>query len=438
MSSKVISYGELGKKLIVEVSSDVVEETFLTTYKRLQNKANLKGFRKGKVPLDQVKKIYGNEARREVLTELVNRFYLEALKEHQMDPVTHPQVEVKSFESGGELVFEADFEVRPEIKIKKIENLKIYRPDATIKEADVDKVIEQIQVSQAKTYPLMEMRGVQKGDVVDIDFEGFIDGAPLPGGKGQNHQLEIGSNSFIPGFEDGLLGAKHGEKKEIQLSFPKGYFKKDLQEKKATFQVTVNKILTKKIPEWTDEFVSSLGTPSKTVEEFRNKVRDNIQRENEQKSYEGLREDVLKEFVKQNGLTVPPKLKEKQKNHLIKSSEEQLKKQSATPEEIKKYRKKWEAEFDELSERMVSLSLLIGKLSSEQKELSVERREVENKILADCESLGLSKARAEEIIQSDKFEEVRYSMVEKKVADHLISKAQIKVISQEKYDKLKK
>src|SRR6185312_13678137 len=206
MKTSIEKKGSLGRKLTVEVPVEQVSSAFDRVYKGIQKNANIKGFRKGKVPLAMIKSMYTDRATRDVLNDLIQKAYSEALTEHSLQPISDPTVNFEKLEESVPFQFTAEFEIRPEVDLKKIEHLRVEKEKLNVSDERIGAVIEQIRSSRATFVPVFEDRPVQKGDVVEIDFSGTVHGQPLDGATASAYKLEIGSGNFIPGFEDGLLG----------------------------------------------------------------------------------------------------------------------------------------------------------------------------------------------------------------------------------------
>ena len=225
----------------------------------LQKSVEIKGFRKGKTPLATIRSLYGDKIKDDVAQNLVQNFYFKALKEHDVIPVGMPDIDFKKPEENQEFRFSAKFEVQPEITLAKTEGLSVQKEKIAITDEQLENNIETILENQSKMDDVVLIRDLKDGDFADIDFKGFIDGQALDNGEAKGHILEIGSNSFIPGFEEALIGMKPGEQKRIPLKFPEDYHVEDLKGKAVDFNVTLNKIKEKIKPETQRRFCQGTG-----------------------------------------------------------------------------------------------------------------------------------------------------------------------------------
>ena len=237
----------------------------------------LDGFRKGKVPASVVKTKFGPQIEHEALTELTQATLSEALQEKKLMPVASPKVELGDYKAGQAVKVTATFEVYPEIKLANLSKLKVEKVTADIGDSDINDAIEKLQ-KQAVTWDDVD-RAAKMGDRVTMDFEGFIKDEPLEGGKAEGFDLELGSGQFIPGFEEGLVGAKKDEKKTISVKFPKDYHAKDIAGKKARFEVAVKQVSEAKLPELTDELAANYGIKEGGVEGLKDEIRKNLTRD---------------------------------------------------------------------------------------------------------------------------------------------------------------
>ena len=220
MKSTVEKVNSLQRKINIEIPAAIVTTTFNNVFKAVQKQANLKGFRPGKAPLNIVKNFYGDRIKQDVAQELIQKHYWEAVKEHKIEPINYPEFEFDVPSEDKDFSFSANVEVRPEVNLKKYEGLELEREKFVMDEKRVDTVIENIRTSRATQVDVLEDRPAQKSDIAIIDFEGFVDGKALEGGTGTNHTLELGANQFIEGFEDGAVGMKIGQVKNLTLKFP--------------------------------------------------------------------------------------------------------------------------------------------------------------------------------------------------------------------------
>lgn len=293
----------LERRLTVGVPADLIDSE---VNKRLQEAAKsvrINGFRKGKVPMKVVKQRFGAGVRQEVLGDAINRSFQEALQQKSVVPAGQPKIEPKQFEEGKDFEFVATFEVYPEIELKSIDGAEVKRQSAEITEADIDEMIESLRKNQASWEDVE--REAQDGDRVNIDFVGTKDGEAFEGGSAEGHNLVLGSNSMIPGFEEGLVGLKAGDEKTLALKFPEDYQVESLKGADTEFKVTVNAVQAQKLPELDGEFFKAFGVTEGGEEAFRSDVKDNMEREKEKIIQNKVKTQVLDALLEKNELEVP-------------------------------------------------------------------------------------------------------------------------------------
>lgn len=275
--------------------------------KRLQRAAHdvrLDGFRRGKVPMKVVRQRFGIGVRQEVLGELINQAYFEAVQQEKLQPAGMPSIEAKGGEAEGkDFEFIATFEVFPELELGDLGKVSVIRLQGEVSEADVDKTIENLRQQQAKFNPVE--RAAQTGDQVMIDYEGFKGGEPFAGGQANKSPLILGAGQMIPGFEDGIIGMKPGEEKTLALVFPADYHSEDLKGQAVEFRIKLHTVSEKKLPELDDEFFKRFGIEEGGIEAFRKEVRNNMTREMKSAALNKLKTAVIEELLKLHEVTVP-------------------------------------------------------------------------------------------------------------------------------------
>ncbi|MGB2325695.1 MAG: trigger factor, partial [Pseudomonadales bacterium] len=266
----------------------------------------LDGFRKGKVPTKVVKKRYGASIRQEVLGDVIQTSYFEALQEAKINPAGMPEIEPKEDAGEGDFSYVAVVEVYPEIELADASGLNIERQAGSITDTDVDNMIEMLRKQQSEWNEVA--RAAADGDQVNIDFKGFVDGEAFDGGEATGHDLVIGSGSMIPGFEDGITGMSAGEEKDISVTFPEDYQAEHLAGKEATFKITAHKVSESVLPELNDEFYAKFSPKGKGEDDFKAEIRTNMEREMTQALKGKLKNAVLDAYVELNEFDVPKAL----------------------------------------------------------------------------------------------------------------------------------
>jgi len=304
----------LERKLTIQVPAEKIDSQVQSKLAEAAKTIQLKGFRKGKVPIKVIKSRYGKGVRQEVLGELMNESYYQALSQEKVRPAGQPRIEPTNMKEGENLEFTATFEVYPEIEPGNFAKIKVEKAKAEITDKDVDNMIQTLR-EQRKHYHAVE-RAAKKSDQLDIDFVGTIDGEEFEGGSAKGAKIVIGSGSMIPGFEEGLEGCKAGEDKVLKLSFPKEYHKKDLAGKACEFKTHINKVSEVHLPELNEAFFSSFDVKEGGEEGFRAEVKKNMERELKNAVKNNVKQQVLEGLVAETEVELPNSMVENEINNL--------------------------------------------------------------------------------------------------------------------------
>ncbi|MCS5587083.1 MAG: trigger factor [Porticoccaceae bacterium] len=303
MQVSIESSKGLERQLKIGVPADKIENEVSQRLQKASKTASIKGFRKGKVPLKVVEQYYGKGVRQEVLGEVVNSSFYEAIKEQDLRPVGQPRIDDIKDNPGQDLEYKATFEVYPEVKLADLRKISIARPASDVTEADLEKMISVLQEQQAAFD--IEEKAAEDGDQVNLDYVGTQKGEEFAGGKAEGQSLVLGSNSMIPGFEDGLVGLSAGEEKVLKLKFPKDYQSEELKGKAVQFAVKINSVAVKTLPKLDDEFFKLYGVESGGEEKFREDVEANMQRELNNAIRAKVKNRVMEQLFKLNKVELP-------------------------------------------------------------------------------------------------------------------------------------
>ena len=277
-------------KLTIEVAVEEVEKALQAAYLKERKKISIPGFRKGKVPRQMIEKMYGPEIfYDDAANSMISEAYAKAYDECELEIVSQPQIDVVQLEKGKPFIFTAEVAVKPEVTLGEYKGLKVDKYSTRVTQKEVDEEIEKERERNARTIEVTD-RAVQDKDTVTLDFEGFVDGVAFDGGKGTDYPLTIGSGSFIPGFEEQLIGAELEKETEVNVTFPEDYQSEELAGKAATFKCTVHAIKAKELPELDDEFASDVSE-CETLEAYRAEVKKNIK---ERKEREGKEREKIR------------------------------------------------------------------------------------------------------------------------------------------------
>jgi trigger factor len=311
MKVDVENISPVKKKLNIEIAPDSVLKEMDKAISDVAKKAKIPGFRPGKAPKAIVEKHYGEEVRSEVMNRLISDSYLKALQEHSLSPVDVPEIDnVSSLAKGSPLTFTATVEVRPNIVLGIYDGIEVKEKDITVSDEEVNQTIDRLREMYAQL-EVVEGRPLEKNDTAIIDFEGHREGKLIDGAKASDYMLALGTNALIPGFEDQLTGMNRSETREIKVTFPADYNKKDLAGKDAAFKVTLKEIKKKVLPELNDEFAKDIGG-NKSVAELREGIKKDLEARKRDELASAQREELLSKLVDAHSFDVPPGMVERE------------------------------------------------------------------------------------------------------------------------------
>jgi len=420
MQVSVESTGNLERRMTVQVPEERVNAEVQQRLERLARTTKIKGFRPGKVPFKVVQQQYGAQVRQEVIGDVVQATWYEAVVQQKLRPAGHPTIEPKSVEPGKGLEYVAVFEVMPEVKLASFAGVKLDKVAAKVSDADVDRIIDNLRKQRANWTAVQ--RGANKGDRVVIDFKGTIDGQEFKGNEGKNVPVVLGSGSMIPGFEEGLLGSKGGEERTIDVTFPENYGYKEIAGKAAKFAVKVNAVEEPHLPELNDELAKAFGIADGGVTALRAEVRKNMERELEQAVLNANKQAVMDKLLDLNQVEVPHALIANEATALM----DQMRQNMHIPKG--KSINMDPSMFEPQAKRRVSLGLLLSELIKGN-----DLKAAPEKVRARVEALASSYERPEEVIKwyySDKgrLAEVESLVLEDQVVEWVLGQANAQVV----------
>ncbi len=319
-------------KLTIEVSASELEKALQSAYMKQKNKISLPGFRKGKVPRQMIEKMYGAEIfYDDAANALIPKAYADAYDECELDIVSRPEIDVVQIEKGKDFIFTATVATKPEVTLGEYKGLEVDKVSTRVTQKEVDAKIQEEAEKNAREVVVTD-RPVADGDEVILDFEGFVDGEAFEGGKGENYPLTIGSGSFIPGFEEQLVGAEAEKEVEVKVTFPEDYHAEELKGKEAVFKCTVHEIKAKELPEIDDEFAAEVSEFD-TLEEYKADVKAKIK---EQKAADGKRnqeDQAVEQAVKNAEYEIPQPMIDTQTTQMVEDFAQRIQSQGITLEQ---------------------------------------------------------------------------------------------------------
>lgn len=415
----------------VKVEITVEAEKFDAAIKKVYFKSakyfNIPGFRKGKAPMQIVEKYYGKEIFYEdAFNEVAEEALEEAVKEHNLEVVSRPDIEVKQIEKGKDLIFVATMQTKPEAELGKYKGIEIKKIEYNVTDEDIEHELGHMQEHNSRLVSIDE-RPVESGDIATIDFEGFVDGVAFEGGKAEKHDLEIGSNTFIPGFEDQVIGMKIDEEKDINVTFPEEYFSKELAGKEATFKVKVHEIKKKELPELDDEFAKDVSEFD-TLKELKEDIKAKKEKQNEERAKYETQEAVVKALCEDMKVEIPTGMIELEVENMLKDIEQRLSYQGLKLEQYLQMMGKTEAdikkEYEPQAIEGIKSRLALEAVIKAEK-IEATDSELEEKMKEMAKNYG--KENDEEFLKNENVKNyIKQGIASEKAIDFLVKNAKIK------------
>ncbi|MGF6948217.1 trigger factor [Neobacillus sp. B4I6] len=310
--------------LTVEVSAEKVNEGLTAAFNKVVKQVNVPGFRKGKMPRPMFEKRFGVESLyQDALDILLPEAYGSAIDETGIEPIDRPDIDIEQMEKGKELIFKATVQVKPEVTLGEYKGLEVEALDTNVTDEDVANELKTLQERQAELV-VKEEGTIENGDTVVLDFEGFVDGEAFEGGKAENHSLEIGSGSFIPGFEEQLVGLATGESKDVEVTFPEEYHAAELAGKPAVFKVTIHEIKGKELPALDDEFAKDVDDEVETLDALKEKIKTRLENSKKHEAEHHLRDTVVEKAAANAEVEIPDVMINSEVNRMLQEFEQRL------------------------------------------------------------------------------------------------------------------
>ena len=412
--------------LEIEVDAETLEKGLEKAYRKVVKEVNVPGFRKGKVPREFLEAHFGKEILYEDAMEFViPDAYEQAIDDLKIEPIAQPEFDISDIQAGQPMQFKVKVAVKPEVKLGNLEGLEVSIPVMRVSEADVELRMEDMRSGYAQLVEKVEAPS-ELGDTVIIDFAGSIDGVPFEGGAGEDYQLELGSNTFIPGFEDQLVGLKAGETKDVQVTFPEGYHAEDLAGKEAVFRTTINRIEHRLLRELDDEFAQEVSN-FETIEELRASVRENLIKANEYRQNGVKKKEVLDRALEQCSIDIAPAVAEMQFQTLLSQFEQRISSQGIDLDQYFQMTNSNLHEFREdmlpEAERNAKTNFMLEKII-EEKGFELTDEEIDNQIAEIAEQMGVEIDQARQNLEGV-MDRVKFNMKVDKAIQYLVDNAVI-------------
>ena len=410
--------------LTIEVEAAEINKAVEQACKRLANRVSIPGFRKGKAPRMIVERHVGKDAvLQEAFDIVAPKALSKAFDEQKIDPVTRPNVDIETLEEGKDLVFKATVTPRPEVKLGDYKGLNVPKNEVNITDEDVEKQLKTFQDRQGKLVDAPEGAEVKDGDFTTLDFKGFVGGEAFDGGEGKDYPLQIGSNSFIPGFEDQLVGAKIGEERDVNVKFPEEYHAKELAGKNATFKCTIRSIKTKELPAIDDELAKKVSK-FETLDELKADIRKNLE-ENAERTAENDQKSAAIEMATNNiTVDIPAVMIDNRVTAMIQEMAMRLEQQGMKLEQYLQYAgtdiAKLREQYRETAEKNVKTDLMLEEVAKAE-DIKVEAKDLDEEVAAMAAAYGATPQQVQKIIKEQgRIGDLAASVLRKKTAQFII------------------
>lgn len=413
-------------KLEFTVEAQKFDEAIQDVYKKNAKYFNIPGFRKGKAPFKMVEKTYGIQIFYEdAFNEIAGEVYAKGLEDNKIEAVSKPKIDIIQIVAGKDLIFTAVVQTKPEVTLGKYKGIELKKVEYNVSDEDVNHELEHIAEHNARLVSV-EDRAVENGDITIIDFEGFIDGKAFEGGKAENHELEIGSGKFIPGFEEQIIGMKIDEDRDIKVTFPKDYPAKELEGKEAIFKIKLHEIKKKELPEINDEFAKD-ASEFDTLDEWKKSIREKLEKANTSKAKFETEDNAIEEVCKASKVDIPSGMIETQIDNMEQDISSRLSYQGMKLDQylqmIGKTKQEFRDEYKEEAEKQVKRNLVLEAIMKDA-EIEATKEEVETKIKEMSDIYGKKEEEIKENAQLIKY--VEETIKTEKTIQYIVDNAKIK------------
>ena len=413
-------------KLTFTVEAEKFDEGMKKVYAKTAKYFNVPGFRKGKAPMSLIEKTYGSSIFYEdTFNEIVPDIYEKELKENNIDAVSRPEIEITQMEKGKDLIFTAIVQTKPEVKLGKYKGIELEKADTSVMAADIKAELERMAEKNARLVSV-ENRAVKNKDITVIDFEGFVDGEAFEGGKAEKHELEIGSKTFIPGFEDQVIGMKIGEEKDINVKFPEEYFSKELAGKDATFKVKLHEIKVKELPAIDDEFAKDVSE-FETLKDLKASIKEKLVEEKKKQAKYQTEDAAIKAVCEDTKIDIPSGMIETEIDNILRDIDGRLAYQGLNLAQYLKMMNKSEdemrKEYEAQAAESVKTRLVLEAIVKEEK-IEATDLEIEEKIKEMAKNYGKEE---NELLNNENLKEyLKNNITTEKAIQFIVDNANIK------------
>ncbi len=424
---KVEDISPIKKKLLFDISWSEVKKELDSVYKDVGKKAKVKGFRQGKIPRNILESMYKEYAQEETITKLVNKYYWDALKDNNIVAVGQPDIEQKGLDEERNFTFTATVEVEPAIEPKGYVGLDLVKEEHDVIDADVEKRLQEVRDMFATMEEVEAERGIGEGDFAVIDFEGTLDGNNLKEMKADNYLLEMGSKTFIPGFEEQLTGMKKGQTKEIKINMPDDYHASHLAGKEVVFSVALKNIKEKKLPNVDEKFIKNFDK-YETLDDLKKDILKTLEEENRARSTTTLKNLIIDKLLEANEFEVPPTFVNRQVSFMIADMQRRMTMRGMKQQEPSELYTRFYDLYKDDALKVVKTILLIKSIA-DQESVSVSDNEIDEKIKEIAEQRAQSyESLKKSLVEGNMIEDIKSEILNTKVFRLIENKANITIV----------
>lgn len=424
---KVEDISPIKKKLSFDISWSDVKKELDSVYKDVGKKAKVKGFRQGKIPRNILESMYKEYAQEETITKLVNKYYWDALKDNNIVAVGQPDIEQKGLDEERNFTFTATVEVEPAIEPKGYVGLDLVKEEHDVIDADVEKRLQEVRDMFATMEEVEAERGIGEGDFAVIDFEGTLDGNNLKEMKADNYLLEMGSKTFIPGFEEQLTGMKKGQTKEIKINMPDDYHASHLAGKEVVFMVALKNIKEKKLPNVDEKFIKNFDK-YETLDDLKKDILKTLEEENRARSTTTLKNLIIDKLLEANEFEVPPTFVNRQVSFMIADMQRRMTMRGMKQQEPSELYTRFYDLYKDDALKVVKTILLIKSIA-DQESVSVSDNEIDEKIKEIAEQRAQSyESLKKSLVEGNMIEDIKSEILNTKVFRLIEDKANITIV----------
>lgn len=427
LNVKIEDINQVKKKLSFEIPWGFVKDELDSVYRNINKKARIKGFRPGKVPRKVLENYFKADAENETITNIVNKYYWQALDDHGIASLSRPEIEQNGLKEDADFAFSASFETEPAFEPQNYKGLELEKTNIVISEDDMTKRLQEIRKMFATMKDVAEDRAAVMGDFVTIDFAGTLDGESLPELKSDNYLLELGSKRFIPGYEEQIVGMKKGETKDVNVTFPEDYHEKKMAGKDVTFVVTLKGLKEQDLPEINEEFIKNFDKYN-TLDDLKNDVRKSMEEQCRRQSESQMHEKIFEALMNANEFEAPPSLVERQIFYMMNDTQKRMRQAGMDEKNAMELSFRMHDQYKKDAEKTVKSFLILKKIA-EKEAITVTDEDIDKHI----NELSSIHHTDYEVVKNafddeERMNNLKSELIHKKVFDFIEHEANIKVV----------